>query len=403
MNKNEEIFQKLRDFRIEKMLEQKNNGNEENIDIEDVIYCGQLDFEVNGEIQKKDVFLMKKDIDGSVKWEYYADGDMIAIDYNEMIIPTSDYQKVDFKPIIKNEDKQVSLNELEIEKMTHMAKALGIEEKQIDACSEIDNTKLNEEELMKSAVSVKSEFNPNEKINGSENFTNLIPGTGRFSKIAIIYSNNSNDKFKMVGITADGKVEEIPALQQTEGINPTERIVSADRYGENITENSAQAMFKINGRPNEGFSIKIGSMGYIDVNYVRRSTDDEYISIPIETHTTRYVRSEMKREMDKTKNTRVEEEIDKSQAEIEEHGSANWKNIDDDPHNDIGHEDIIKTENGEEKKYGDVIEEIEKEFKVSKEEAERLFKENRDNGESYEKVKSDIEEEINDQLRIPNR
>ena len=32
----------------------------------------------------------------------------------------------------------------------------------------------------------------------------------------------------------------------------------------------------------------------------------------------------------------------------------------------------------------------------SKEEAERLFKENRDDGESYEKVKSDIEEEIND-------
>lgn len=66
MNNNEEIFQKLRDFRMEKMIELKNNGNEENIDIEDVVYCGQLDFEVNGEIQKKDVFLMKKDIDGSV-------------------------------------------------------------------------------------------------------------------------------------------------------------------------------------------------------------------------------------------------------------------------------------------------------------------------------------------------
>ena len=54
MNKNEEIFQKLRDFRMEKMIELKNSGNEENIDIEDVVYCGQLDFEVNGEIKKKD-------------------------------------------------------------------------------------------------------------------------------------------------------------------------------------------------------------------------------------------------------------------------------------------------------------------------------------------------------------
>ena len=33
---------------MEKMIELKNNENEENIDIEDVIYCGQLDFEVNG-------------------------------------------------------------------------------------------------------------------------------------------------------------------------------------------------------------------------------------------------------------------------------------------------------------------------------------------------------------------
>jgi len=48
---------------------------------------------------------MKKNVDGSIKWEYYADGDMIAIDYNEMIIPTTEYQKIDFKPLIKNEDK----------------------------------------------------------------------------------------------------------------------------------------------------------------------------------------------------------------------------------------------------------------------------------------------------------
>ena len=394
MNKNEEIFQKLRDFRIEKMIELKNSENEENIDIEDVVYCGQLEFEVNGEIQKKDVFLMKKDIDGSVKWEYYADGDMIAIDYNEMIIPTSDYQKVDFKPIIKNEDKQVSLNELEIEKMTHMAKALGIEEKQIDACSEIDNTKLNEEELMKSAVSVKSEFNPNEKINGSENFTNLIPGTGKFSKIAVIYSNNTNDKFKMVGIAADGKVEEIPALTQTEGVNPTEKIVSADRYGNNIKEQSSQAMFKINGRANEGFSINIGSMGCIEVNYVRRSTDDEYISIPVETNTTRYVKSEIKREMDKTKNTRVEEEIDKSQAEIEKHGTAKWKNIDDNPNNDIDHEDVIRINNGTEEIS---FEEEAKKAKVSVEEFKRIYNEQSENLTPEQKL-AQTHEEIEEQF-----
>lgn len=193
MEKNEELLQKLRDFRMEKMIELKNENPDVEVDIEDVIYCGQLDFELDGEIKKKDVFLIKKYIKGSVKWEYYADGDMIAIDYNEMIIPTKDYQKLNFKPLIKNEDKQVSLNELEIEKMSHMAKALGIKEKQIEACSEIDNSKLNEENLLKS-LNIKSEFNPNNKINGSESFENLIPGTSKFSKIAIIYSNNTNDR-----------------------------------------------------------------------------------------------------------------------------------------------------------------------------------------------------------------
>ena len=166
MNKNEEAFEKLRDFRMEKMIEIENSENGENIDIEDVRYCGQMDFEIDGELKKKDVYLMKKNVDGSIKWEYYADGDMIAIDYNEMIIPTTEYQKVDFKPLIKNEDKQLSLNELKIEKMSHMAKALGIKEKQIDACAEIDNSKLTEENLLRS-LNIKSEFNPNNKITGS--------------------------------------------------------------------------------------------------------------------------------------------------------------------------------------------------------------------------------------------
>lgn len=392
MNKNEEDFEKLRDFRMEKMIEIKNSENGENIDIEDVIYCGQMDFEIDGELKKKDVYLMKKNVDGSIKWEYYADGDMIAIDYNEMIIPTADYQKVDFKPLIKNEDKQVSLNELETEKMSHMAKALGIKEKQIDACAEIDNSKLTEKNLLRS-LNIKSEFNPNNKINGSESFDNLIPGTSKFSKIAVVYSNNSNDRFKMVGITNDGKVEEIPALTQTEGVNPAEKIVSADRYGENIKEQSAQAMFKINGRANEGFSINIGSMGCVEVNYIRRSTDDEYLSIPVEATHTRYVKSEMKRQMDKTKNTRVEEEIDKSQSEIEKHGNANWINIDDDPNNDINHDDVIRIKDGTEEIS---FEEEAKKAKVSVEEFKRIYEEQSESLTPEQRIEN-VHEEIEEQ------
>ena len=380
MNKNEEAFEKLRDFRMEKMIEIKNSENSENIDIEDVIYCGQMDCQVNGKIKKKDVFLMKKNVDGSIKLEYYVDDEMLDIDYNKI------------KPLVKNEDEQVSLKELEIEKMSHMAKALGIEEKQIDACSEIDNSKLTEENLLRS-LNIKSEFNPNNKINGSESFDNLIPGTSKFSKIAVVYSNNSNDKFKMIGITSDGKIEEIPALIQTEGVNPTEKIISADRYGENIKEQSAQAMFKIKGRANEGFSINIGSMGCVEVNYIRRSTDDEYLSIPVEATHTRYVKSEMKRQMDKTKNTRVEEEIDKSQAEIKEHGNAEWKNIDDDPNNDINHDDVIRIKDGTEEIS---FEEEAKKAKVSVEEFKRIYEEQSESLTPEQRIEN-VHEEIEEQ------
>lgn len=144
----------------------------------------------------------------------------------------------------------------------------------------------------------------------------------------------------------------------------------------------------------------MGKLGCIEINYVRRGTDDEYISIPVEASHTRYVRSQMKRDMDKTKNIRVEEEIDRARSEFEEHdGKANWKNIDDDKNNDIGHDEILKTEDGKDKTYEEVIDEIEKEMKVSRKEAERLFEKNRDDGETYEKVKSDIEEEIEEQYR----
>ncbi len=399
MNQNEEMLQKLRDFRMEIMLEIQNEDSDKNIDIEDVVYCGQLNFIESNEEVKKDVFLVVKNVDGTMKFEYYADKDLIAIDYNEMIIPTQEYQNVDMKPLIKNEDKRISLNNLEIEKFSKMAETMGIEENQIDACSEIDSKNLNEEELLKKAVNVKSEFNPGDKITSTENFGNLIQGANKYDKIAVIYSHNSNDRFKLVGITNDGKVEELENLIQTEGINPTERIVTSDRYGDNTTENTASAMFKIKGRPDEGFAVNIGSAGCIEVNYVRRSTDDEYLSIPIEAEHTRYVSSELKRGMDKSKNTRVEEEVDRAQAEMENHNDkTNWKNIDDNPNNDIDHENIIITEDGKEIS----LEEEAAKAKVSVEEFKRIYKEQSESLSLEERIEA-VHEEIEEQFIGPRQ
>lgn len=265
MAKNEELLQKLRDFRQEKMIELKNENPDKQVDIEDIIYCGELNFEENGKEVEKQVFLVIKNIDGKISMVYSIDNDEIAVQMDiakmideDGIIPTLKYKdrNKDFEKLKENEDKRVSLNELEIENITHMAKALGIEEKQIDASSEVDANKLNE--VLVKSLDIKSEFNPNQKVTGSESFSNLIPGSGKYSKIAVVYSKNTNDRFKMVGITSNGKVEEIPGLVQTEGVNPTEEIVTADRYGDKVKSTTAQALYKIKGRPNEGFSMNIG-------------------------------------------------------------------------------------------------------------------------------------------------
>lgn len=265
MNKNEELLQKMRDFRQEKMIELKNENPDKQVDIEDVIYCGELNFEENGKEVEKQVYLVIKNIDGKITMVYSIDNDEIAVQMDiaktiddDGIIPTLKYKdrNKDFEKLKENEDKRVSLNELEIENITHIAKALGIEEKQIDASSEVDAKKLNE--VLVKSLDIKSEFNPNQKVTGSESFSNLIPGSGKYSKIAVIYSESTSDRFKMVGITSNGKVEEIPGLVQTEGVNPTEEIITADRYGDKVKSTTAQALYKIKGRPNEGFSMNIG-------------------------------------------------------------------------------------------------------------------------------------------------
>ena len=328
MIKDEELLKKLRNFRQEKMIELKNKNLDKQVDIEDVIYCGELNFGENGQQVEKEVYLVMKNIDGKISMVYCIDNDEIAVQMDiaktideDGIIPTEKYKHMneDFGKLKQNE----------------ISKALGIEDKDIKASSEIDVKNLSEEEILRKSVNVKSEFNPNAKITASESFGNLIPESSKFSKIAVVYSDKTSNRFTLVGITSNGKVEQINSLIPTEGTNPTEKIVSSNRLGE-VKQETVSSMYKIKGRPNEGFSMNIGTAGEVEVNYVRRSPEDNYISIPVEATHTRYVNSEIKRDMDKTKNTSVKEEIEKANAEFEEHdGKANWKNIDDDENNNM--------------------------------------------------------------------
>lgn len=404
MIKNEKLLQKLRNFRLEKQIELRNKNLDKQVDIEDVFYCGKLNFEENGKQVKKDVFLVVKNIDGKISMVYCIDNDEIAVQMDiakmideDGIIPTEKYKdrNKDFEKLKENEDKRVSLNKLEEDRISRISNTIGIKDEDVKAVSEIDTKDLKEEEILRKSVNVKSEFDPNTKITSSESFSNLIPGSNSFSKIAIIYSDNTSNKFTLVGITGKGQVEKLDSLIPTEGTNPTEKIVSSNRDGSEVKEETVSSMYKIKGRANEGFTMNIGSSGGVEVNYVRRGADDEYISIPIEATHTRYVNSEIKRDMDKTKNTRVEEEIDRAKAEFEEHNNkANWKNIDDDENNDIGHEDIIKLENGTETTF----EEEAKKAKISLDEFKRIYNEQSESLTQQQRLEN-THEEIEEQFR----
>ena len=80
-------------------------------------------------------------------------------------------------------------------------------------------------------------------------------------------------------------------------------------------------------------------------------------------------------------------EIDK------EHGNADWKNIDDDPNNDINHDDVIRIKDGTEEVS---FEEEAKKAKVSVEEFKRIYEEQSESLTPEQRIEN-VHEEIEEQ------
>lgn len=165
MNKNEEILQKLREFKKEKMAQLKDKNPNKQVDIEDIIYYGKLDFEEDGKIIQKDIFLVIKSIDGEISMIYCTDNDEIAIQMDipkmideDGIIPMEKYKhkNKDFEKLKENEENAVSLNKLEQDRLNSISETLGIDQKDIKASSEINTKGLNEEELLRKNVNIKT-------------------------------------------------------------------------------------------------------------------------------------------------------------------------------------------------------------------------------------------------------
>ena len=243
-----------------------------------------------------------------------------------------------------------------------VAKELGITVEEIKKISEIDSEKTvedNEKENLEKdkdpdkekktlskkqveSISTKQEIKTEQKVTDKDTMASLLNVQGKgYRKIAIVYSDKFKEagnttKFSFVGIKQDGSAEKIDTIEQAYGTNPTKNVHSVNRDGSKIEEEKVNSIFKIKGKTETQIAVDIGNMGTIEPSLVRTPAQDneEAISIPIETSNIRPTTRETRELMNRNRNTRVKEEIQRIETH-EELGCEDFsiKDIDDNPNN----------------------------------------------------------------------
>lgn len=402
-----DIYEKLKQMHKKSTIDLKNMNADKNVHVIDVEFIGRFNLNRNDIVQEREVFLVTSEVNGQIEYQYYTEEEILAIRKGDYVIPKIEYQKTDFIKIENDREKnKVSLNSLEQKnnddkadkRIDAYAYTIGMRNEDIEQLSEIDVKK--EEENLAKNLNIKDKFSPTDKITKSDSFASLIPGAGKYRTIAVIVPKNSNNKFEFVGITNDGRFEKIDDLVQIEGTSPNESINSSNRTGSSVNKDKVSSMFARKGDYGKGFAIDVEASG-IEVNYFVRDSHDDYTITPIESTKTRSVYATPREITDRRRynNSELIGVNKKANQELSEHSeSVPANNIDKTPANDIGHDDIIRTNSGEEKTKEEALDQIEKEQKVSRKEAERLYDKNKDPGETYEKVLSDVEEEVQSQM-----
>ena len=379
----EKIIEKMRSLRDKRDLEILNQDLEEvNLDSDyqkelpenkvlNIKYLGKI--EINNE--PKDIYLVleqkQKDDGSKIEIERYCteDGEVLGGNNNSdqfnFITPNEKYKDVEgLVESLQSLDKQgiLDLNEIEQERLEQVAKELGITVEKIKKISEIDSEKTvedNEKENLEKdknpdkekktlskkqveSISTKQEIKTEQKVTDKDTMASLLNVQGKgYRKIAIVYSDKFKEagnttKFSFVGIKQDGSAEKIDTIEQAYGTNPTINVHSVNRDGSKIEEEKVNSIFKIKGKTETQIAVDIGNMGTIEPSLVRTPAQDneEAISIPIETSNIRPTTRETRELMNRNRNTRVKEEIQRTE-DHEKLGSEDFsiKDIDDNPNN----------------------------------------------------------------------
>lgn len=185
-----------------------------------------------------------------------------------------------------------------------------------------------------------STIDPQEKITDSESFEDIANVTGQYTKIFVVASNRNskdNSRFAFWGLTPDGQVEQIPGLEERNGVNTGKSIYAINRDGSEVKEQQTAALFTL---PNqrEGFSVTIGQYGIVETTYIRRSPEEnKFIGSTINSTTQKPTTREVKEFMNDSRTTdrEIGETIDKTEHQLDETSKTHIRNIDDNPDNDV--------------------------------------------------------------------
>ena len=211
-------------------------------------------------------------------------------------------------------------------------------------------------------VTNKQELDPNTRVTQTETLADMIPEIKEkgIVKIGVVYSEHSkgqNGRFSFVGLDKDGQIHNIDSLENTQGTTTGQTVTSINsRDGSVVEEEQVAGLVRINGRNSlngqeEMLSVKVGQYGILEVDYVRADLSEDkenrYLSAPIETRNIRPTTREVREFMDKSKNVDIEDELKRSEAEIDRDGETQVYNMDDTASNDVlTADDVIVLEDG---------------------------------------------------------
>ena len=273
----------------EQMLQLYSSNIETKEQIEEITYLDSVAFNPQNalaEYKQEQVFLVKKMVpEGN---EQVQTLELYMQNINDLVFDTVKKQngkelELDEKLMLeapKMDKKELSDLELEKEKEEKAKEDARDDEVQIEKIAQ--KSGLSPEEL-----SSCSQISPTQKVTDNKTFEDITHTNGQYSKVFVVNADSRSkgtSRFAFWGVKQDGEIEQIPGLEERDGVNTGKEICSINRDGSEVTKKQTAALFSLDGKE-EGFSLTVGQYGIIETDYVRRVPEqgNKPIAIPVET------------------------------------------------------------------------------------------------------------------------